>query len=79
MGEVLVPTCDISRTMQPKGLRTIHVEVTDTAENDSTSDSGKVVCFECDLGTSERGFTRVLRMIKQACSPPKKREAKGDA
>ena len=79
MGERKVPECDIFKTLQPKGLRHMHVEVTDSDEDDSTTDSGKVELFTCDLAVSKRGHLRVLRMVENACDPPKKQEAKVDA
>lgn len=78
MGERKVPECDIYKTLQPKGLRHIHVEVTDADEDNSIADSGKTELFVCDLATGERGKARVLRMIRQACTVPKKREDKAD-
>ena len=79
MGEVRVPQCDIFKTLQPKGLRYIHVEVTDTEVDDGTTDSGKAELFICDLAVSKRGRARVLRMVEHACQPPKTREPKADA
>lgn len=70
MGERKVPVCDIFGTLQPKGLRQIHVEVTDTEDDDSL--------FVCDIAASKRGVARILRMVENACYAPKKREAKAD-
>lgn len=78
MGERKVPECDIFKTLQSKGLRHIHVKVTDNDDDDSTTDSGKVELFVCDIAAGKRGVARVLRIVEQACYPPKKREAKGN-
>lgn len=73
MGERRVPECDIFGTLQPNGLRTIHVKVWQDGQTPEAIDT---VLADTTLEVSERGRQRVFRMIEQACSPPKKREAK---
>lgn len=69
MGEKLVPTCDIFGTMQPKGLHTVRVRVTEEMPGDEPDrlliDERKAV------GTS--GLNRVTRLAFAATNPPKKR------
>ena len=73
MGERKVPECDIFKTLQPKGLRLLDVIVKDVTEEPFERLISK------GLAVGARGRSRVLRMIEQACQPPKKREATIDA
>lgn len=75
MGERTVPECDVFGTLQPKGLRTIHVKMWMDGQTPEAVDA---VLIDLTLAVSERGWKRVERMVQQACEPPKKQEAKAD-
>lgn len=77
MGVREVPTCDMFKTLQPKGLRTIEVHVAEFSKDGP--DEGTTL-FDSKLEVGNRGLDRVLRMVKAATRPYGARpEAKPDA
>ena len=70
-----VPECEIFKTLQPKGLHTIRVRVTEEMPGDEPD---RLLSDECRaVGT--RGSNRITRLAFAATEPPKTRKAAGDA
>lgn len=78
MGTKQVDVCDIYGTLQPRGLRTIHVRVWE--------DPGPIsACKEeyewlnVTIQVGNRGFVRAISRIEDACNPLKKPQPKQEA
>lgn len=90
MGERITPECDIFKTLQPKGLRTLQVIVCEMSEAIPVDGNAKWEVSEGKplvtkmLQVGNPGADRILRMVQAACQPPKtrkptERKAPGDA
>lgn len=65
MGERITPECDIFKTLQPKGLRTIRVTVEDVTE----SATSPIHLSDERVAVGERGKKRVIRIAQNATKP----------
>lgn len=84
MGERKVPECDIFKTLQPKGLRTLQVTLTEMTPGIPVDGNPE---WEVATGSpivhviihvGNRGAKRVQRLVEAAVKPPKTREAQAD-
>lgn len=65
MGERITPECDIFKTLQPKGLRTIRVTVEDVTE----SVTSPIHLSDERVAVGERDKKRVVRIAQNATKP----------
>lgn len=66
MGERITPECDIFKTLQPKGLRMIHVKVWEDGQTPGAIDT---VLVDATVAVGEPGKKRVLRIARNATKP----------
>ncbi len=79
MGSRQVDECDIFKTLQPKGLRKVHVKVWVEAQTDGAIDT---VLVSNSVEAGDRGIARVVRIAENATKPyarPQPAEGTGDA
>lgn len=70
MGQKLVDTCDIFKTLQPKGLRVLTVRVLeDVADEPGGREPKDLILFDVAVAVGDRGAKRVLRIAKSATKP----------